>query len=490
MVNLVRNTLTNKEGFMIFILWNHLWVAGLLAAAENVNYWQIVSVGLFFTLVVSPLYFWKKDSKTIRYLVAAGFLFYSYSFDHFSNLSGISYLSFIILGFLAAYLDWKLIVAAGAVEITATITGYATGLFQLFEGELSQLVLIIRIVSIMLMIIGLIYLCLAGQASLKKAESARKEAEEKEKQVVELLNKIHHITNKLDATSAQVHEHAEVTKRNNDEMMLAFREVATGMEAQANSTVKIEEDVQSIDQEIEHVSEQAGAMKQEAEKNNGRLATGIQMMNDLSEQMEHIVGTVHIASETIYQLNQQAEKVEQIVGTINQIATQTNLLALNAAIESARAGEHGRGFAVVADEVRKLAEQSAQATQEIAVILQSLHQESQNAVSHMKAGESSVAIGQELATKTLTSIEKVKAGMEGFMGAVEIVQSSVEHVKVRSSQVAGEMSTITHVTEEAVASLEELFATAETQHEKINEISNEIRQLNMLSSELQKSFQR
>lgn len=488
MVNLIRKTLMNKEGFMIFILWNNLWVAALLAMVSEVSYWQIVSVGLFFTLVVSPLYFWKKDSKVIRYLVAGGFLFYSYSFDHFSSLSGVSYLSFIILGFLAAYLDWKLVATAGVVEVAATMVGYLTGAMDLFDGEATQLVLIIRIAAILLMVSGLIYLCLAGQASLKKAEAARKEAEEKELQLSKLLEDIRQLTGKLDATSLQVHQHAEVTKGNTDEMMMAFREVATGMEAQANSTIKIEEDVQSIDQEIEQVSQQAGAMKEEAEKNNRRLATGIEMMNELSEQMEHIVGTVHVASETIYQLNQQAEKVEQIVGTINQIATQTNLLALNAAIESARAGEHGRGFAVVADEVRKLAEQSAGATQEIAAILQSLHQESQNAVTQMKNGESSVAKGQELATKTLVSIEKVKAGMEGFMDAVGIVQNSVAHVKDRSGEVATEMSTITHVTEEAVASLEELFATAETQHQKINEITKEIGQLNQLSTELQKTF--
>jgi methyl-accepting chemotaxis protein len=488
MMNLIRRTLTNKEGFMIFILWNHLWVAALLAKYANVSYLNMVSLGLVVTLIVSPYYFIKKDSKLIRYLVAIGFLFYSISFDHFTDISGIAYLSFIILGFLAAYLDWKLIVAAGAVELIATVAGFFTGYPHLFEGEQTILALLLKVFSVLLMIAGLTYLCQAGQVSLAKVEAARKEAEEKEERLKKLLGEIQYVTEKLDATSLQVHEHAEVTKRNTDEMMIAFREVATGMEAQANSTLKIEEDVQSIDKEIEHVNEQANVMKEEAEKNNRRLATSIEMMNELNVQMEHIVETVRVASETIYQLNQQADKVEQIVGTINQIANQTNLLALNAAIESARAGEHGRGFAVVADEVRKLAEQSAHATREIGEILQSLHHESQTAVTQMKNGEASVAKGQEITTKTLTAIGKVKSGMEGFMDAVGIVLSSMDQVKRRSSEVTEEMSNITRITEESVASLEELFATAEDQHQKINEITKEIGQLSALSNELQKSF--
>ncbi|NGQ93666.1 chemotaxis protein [Brevibacillus sp. SYP-B805] len=489
MMNLIRNTLTNKEGFMIFLLWNQLWIAALLSMFEHVPYLPMVSLGLLVTLLVSPYYFIKKNSRLTRYLVAVGFLFYSISFDHFTDIPGMAYLSFIILGFLAAYLDWQLIVAAGAVELIATLVGYTTGSLHLLEGDRPELALLVKIVSVLLMIAGLTYLCQSGQAALRRVEAARKEAEEKEHRLRNLLGEIKYVTEKLDATSAQVHEHAEATKRNTDEMMVAFREVATGMEAQAHSTVKIEEDVQSIDREIEHVNTQANAMKEEAEKNNRRLAAGIEMMNELSVQMEHIVETVRVASETIYQLNQQAEKVEQIVGAINQIANQTNLLALNAAIESARAGEHGRGFAVVADEVRKLAEQSAQATQEISEILQSLHHESQTAVAHMKNGEASVAKGQELTTQTLASIGKVKAGMAGFMEAVGIVLSSMDQVKRRSGEVTGEMSNITQITEESVASMEELFATAETQHQKINEISREIAQLSDLSHQLQKSFQ-
>jgi methyl-accepting chemotaxis protein len=64
-----------------------------------------------------------------------------------------------------------------------------------------------------------------------------------------------------------------------------------------------------------------------------------------------------------------AGRIEEIVAKLDGLSSQTNLLALNAAVEAAHAGTHGQAFSVVADEVRQLARRSADAAQEIRVLL-------------------------------------------------------------------------------------------------------------------------
>ncbi len=139
-------------------------------------------------------------------------------------------------------------------------------------------------------------------------------------------------------------------------------------------------------------------------------------VRETSHAMQRVVDSIVVNSKLELELVELTEinagrtqHVQSILSEIGTIAKQTNLLALNAAIEAARAGEAGRGFAVVADAVRELSERTAQFSQEINAVIESMQ---------ITANQTEVAI-QTMASQDLSFAFDSKKSVERIISVME-----------------------------------------------------------------------
>lgn len=186
---------------------------------------------------------------------------------------------------------------------------------------------------------------------------------------------------------------------------LVLQQTAQSMAASAEET-------QRQATAVAAASSEASANVQSVASAAGQLAGSIDEIGRQVSESAQIAGAaakeaVH-ANTQIQDLTVAVQKIGDVVKLINDIAGQTNLLALNATIEAARAGEAGKGFAVVASEVKSLANQTAQATGDIAQQVQGV----QNATGAAVAAIANISAIVDRVSRLSSSIAAAVAEQE------------------------------------------------------------------------------
>jgi methyl-accepting chemotaxis protein len=184
---------------------------------------------------------------------------------------------------------------------------------------------------------------------------------------------------------------------------------------------------------------------------------------------------VSISARTVQSLGRSSEQIGAITRVIEQIADQTELLSLNAAIEAARAGRHGRTFAVVAQEVQRLAERTAQATSEIAKVIENNQREVETAVAAMSRVGGQVERGKELVDRAGGALDAIIGNAERMLACIQQVRASSEEQSSTTAHITENVETISRVTHSAVrgnqtiaSSVEELSSLIEDLQQRVS----------------------
>ena len=274
-----------------------------------------------------------------------------------------------------------------------------------------------------------------------------------------------------------------------EEMTASANQTAESVQSVAGKTIEMAENTSQQSHQLDQTNQQAELVRQQvltlhdnsqvmhkvANDSMTGISEGNQAVNDAVQAMENISNKMKESSDVVTQLGQRSSKVGDIIATISSIAEQTNLLALNAAIEASHAGAAGRGFAVVAEEVRKLAEQSQEASQNIAEMIGQIREDVECVVQSMAQSDSEVTKGRgivdhtgEVFVKINSYMDKLYEEIEQSMGAIQQVDQSVKDMSsyIRTStdlglKTADNAQNISASTEEQTSAMHEISRSSE-----------------------------
>lgn len=239
----------------------------------------------------------------------------------------------------------------------------------------------------------------------------------------------------------------EVASSSQD-LVASAQQIQVASHKQSEAATSMSAAVEQMSVGVEHIARSASEADALALRSGQLSGEGGAIVAQVVSDVREIAAQASESARSIEELGERSGQISTIVGVIGSIAAQTNLLALNAAIEAARAGEAGRGFAVVADEVRSLAARTAQSTEEITRMVQSIQQGTEAAVSDMEAGVERVNAGVARAQEAGEAMRRIQEAAGQVQGTVAEISNSLREQSVAANEIAQQVEMIARMADE------------------------------------------
>jgi methyl-accepting chemotaxis protein len=227
-----------------------------------------------------------------------------------------------------------------------------------------------------------------------------------------LFEQVNHLSNILTKLSGQNLQNGKALQQTAKIFSKNVNRLASTSNEQANSLKNTSESLNNITVQLQNTTQNSKEMSNYANK----------VINSSKQGQELATQTV----KAIKNINEKVGAINESISVIDQISFQTNILSLNAAVEAATAGEAGKGFAVVAQEVRNLASRSAEAANEIKVLVEAAMTQAHN--------------GTNIANDMITGYETLNNNISFTTKLIESVTQESDKQKIKIQDISDSIS--------------------------------------------------
>ncbi|MBC2456086.1 methyl-accepting chemotaxis protein [Clostridium beijerinckii] len=308
------------------------------------------------------------------------------------------------------------------------------------------------------------------------------------KSLKELISKVKNLGKDVSTASEEMTVSSEDISKVSDLISASVTGLAERAAEQATTTEAVNDEIIEIADGLNNIVDELSKSTDLTEQAKETVRVGKKSVDYQHIKMNESKKVSVDVLDAISSLSKKSTEIGNILTVIKSISDQTNLLALNAAIEAARAGEQGKGFSVVAEEIRKLAEQSTSSAKKIEFIINEVQSSVQYAFLEIRKAND-VTDEQEKALKdTLNAFNNISEAFNAINYSVKKIAEVSNALGYKAKHAENEMKYIASISQEAVASTEEVSASIEEQTSIMHEVARSSANLLTLANELQSSI--